>query len=187
MRDRMRSWERISAGAFFTAGLVLSATAITVHAVEGGDAQYVAIANRIIEKVALLKNEYPHFTEIDVTGKRNEFKDALGGSYVDFNYEHGVTLVPNPSYNNTSNIKTSHEREKPVYNESDGISLLIGFAIRGEFMHQEALPYETIGEMKVEVSVRGSDTEALSAIRKRIWEIVRGEKSAFENTQTGLQ
>ena len=66
---------------------------------DGADARqtdiYRGVAHRIFERIAALKDRYPHLAAIDGAGQKEDAQDKL---WIAYHYSHDMTWVPNPDY-----------------------------------------------------------------------------------------
>ncbi len=135
---------------------------------------YQKIVDHILDQIYALKDEYPHFVDID--------KAFRGRSFV---YSHGVT------YSDIPNSKDGPPSAPPLYNKEDGIFLSLSFHLDDWPVTQMFFgPNDTrrieIGRLKITImAIEGADTPQFYEISGKIREIIRHEQIMFQNSPEG--
>lgn len=136
--------------------------------------QYLQIADRIIEKVVSLKDEYPHFAQVETKAVKEQ--STAGEKFgVQFEYDHGMTWVDNPQCPPGKKCA----RTIPSFAETDGIRLSLYFFFEGDWRGQAAVRPIAIGKMNVVIFLDGPKTEEIGAIYKRIRSFIEVEEKNF--------
>ena len=155
--------------------------------------EYEKIADRIIDKVVSLKNDYPHF--IDADNESNKEESLSGeGLYIKFEYEHGVTWIDNPNY-----IPNAMRPEQiKSFSKADSIGVLLIFT-EGDWtvpdqekgQQQSAIispkDITSIGKMRVVMVVNGAKTEETESISQRIQSFINQENEEIEKVNPGAE
>lgn len=128
--------------------------------------QYTEIAKRIISQIALLKKEYPHFSQVEpIKEKVHVSSDPFE---IRFLYSHHMGLVDNSKWK--PGIKVPRKILVPI--SKDGIYIWIRFMEKGKYRGQQVVFPINIGDMQVIVDILGGNTE----IRRKILRIIVSEE-----------
>ncbi len=127
--------------------------------------KYSEIFNKIINKIALLKDKYPHFSEIEpIKDKISKSSDPFEISFL---YSHNMDNVNNPRWK--QGLKIPKKILAPT--SDDGIYIWIRFMEKENYMGQRVLPPNYIGDVQVTVDILGGNPE----IKKKIKSIIKSE------------
>ncbi|NVM03474.1 MAG: hypothetical protein HWN67_14190 [Candidatus Helarchaeota archaeon] len=132
--------------------------------------KYSEIFNRIINQIALLKDEYPHFSEIEPI--ENKISKSSDPFEISFLYSHHMDLVDNPRWK--PRMKIPKKILAPT--SEDGIYIWIRFMEKGKYMSQRVLPPTYIGDIHVTVDILGGNSE----VKEKIWSIIKSENLTIE-------
>ena len=123
---------------------------------------YTEIANRIINQIALLKNEYPHFSEIEpIEEKIHRSSDPFEISFL---YSHHMGDVDNPRWQQGTKIPG----KVLTQTSEDGIYIWIKFIQKGTYDGQRFVPPLYIKDMHIIVDILGGNPEIKEKIRSII-------------------
>ena len=145
---------------------------------EDNDALYKKVAEKIIHRITALKNDFPHFSEIESKATKiyNQYGSASSHELpIIFHYEHALQWKDNPNY---SSEKKENQKTK-LFSEKDGIELNLYF-FKGPWVGQAAVYPIQIGDLNTVFFLEGADTDDLRKIRSRLQQIIVEEKQAFE-------
>lgn len=134
---------------------------------------YRQIAQHIFNRIAALKDKYPHLALIESAVRKEDAGDKL---WIAYHYTHGMSWVPNPDYD----PRKKGSRRLKSFSPNDGIELNLYF-YEGEWMGQAAVRPVNIGAMKIVSFIEGDKTPSVAALQHDIGEIVSWEITRFKN------
>jgi len=131
------------------------------------------MAHRIFDKIAALKERYPHLASMESAVQKEEAQDKL---WIAYHYTQHMSWVPNPN----DRVDKKAGQQMKLFSPKDGIELNLYF-YEGRWMGQAAIQPLIIGTMNIVWFLEGAETPEVAALRRDINRILTDEKMEFES------